>query len=120
MAAVFTITTRYEESLSPGLTNCYLQVDSAIRPVEWNKAQPKILFPKSATFPRQSQKVEETEQTESGLYYLGGQQESFHHHQYNYNFHPYRGKNIQAPGSRLFQDFNLNILFSIYITREET
>ena len=66
---------------------------SNIRPEDrrsWDKPQPKVLFPKSATFPRQSQKVEDQETVENGLYYL----REHHHHQYNYiqNFHPYRGE----------------------------
>ena len=64
-----------------------------MRPGDWSKPQPKVLFPKSATFPRQSQKVEDQEAAENGLYYLGGHR----HHQYNYiqNFHPYRGRKNQ-------------------------
>ena len=49
----------------------YHQADTAGRPEDWEAPQQKILFNKSATFPRQSQKCEETESSESGLYYQG-------------------------------------------------
>ena len=104
----------------PGINNqemVYHPADPAIRGGDWVEPQQKILFNKSATFPRQSQKCEETEPSESGLYYQGEEgpglvittvcthyyssvgggdlmlQDSYHHHQYNYiqNFHAYRG-----------------------------
>ena len=50
----------------------YHQADqAAIRGEDWVAPQQKILFNKSATFPRQNQKCEETEPSESGLYYQG-------------------------------------------------
>ena len=49
----------------------YHPADPAIRGGDWVAPQQKILFNKSATFPRQSQKCEETEPSESGLYYQG-------------------------------------------------
>ena len=95
----------------------YHPADPAMRGGDWTcPPQQKILFNKSATFPRQSQKCDETEPSESGLYYQGKAgpdliitvtsnlyssvgggdlmlQDSYHHHQYNYiqNFHAYRG-----------------------------
>ena len=84
---------------------------------DWDKPHHNILFPKSATFPRQSQKVEEQEAGEAGLYYGVVLGDSHRHRQYNYiqNFPPYRGKQPACQHFTLKRSWiNLVVTFQQY------